>query len=510
MSGDNRVQSIVIVGGGTAGWLSAAYLNRALGKKVKITVIESKTIGRIGVGEATVSSWRITMQYLGFTDEDWMHRAGATYKTAIKFINWNREPIAGKPDEYFYHPFFDWVEDLPKPFSSPYFRGRGEGVSITHYWLKRFQEGQTKEHFARVAFPTPTLCDLKRSPRMKDSTSYEYNTAYHMDAQLVADFLRDVVIERGAEVLYDDVETATQDERGYLRSVKTKGGKEVLGDLFVDCTGFRGLLINQVLKVPFISENSSLLCNAAVAMPRKTDPEKDGINPFTIARTGTSGWKWVIPLFHRDGCGYVYSNNFQSKDSAEKELREYLGPGADDSPANHIQMRVGRNERLWEKNVVAVGLSGCFIEPLESTTIFLIEYALANLSRQGVQPDPRAQVQSRDDGHVQRDSRFHHSSLLPRESKREPVLERGQTRDAGPRLAQGEAGVLRGEPAAPRRVHQSSVPRAQLHLHPLGHEPAAAQDAAAVRLHWDQRGRREDRVNRAAHGAPGGAAAEPL
>jgi hypothetical protein len=377
MSTGQKIESIVIVGGGTAGWLTAAYLNRALGKQVKITVIESKTIGRIGVGEATVSSWRITMQFLGFSDEDWMHRCNATYKTAIKFENWNREPVPGQPDESFYHPFFDWQENLAKPFAAPYFRGRGEGVSIIHYWMQKQLEGQ-KEHFARVAFPTPTLCDLQRSPRVMGDSKYEYNTAYHIDAQLVADFLRDVVIERGVELIYDDVAGAQQDERGFIRSVQTKEGREIHGDFFVDCTGFRGLLINQVLKVPFISENPSLLCDSAVAMPAKTQPEKDGINPYTIARTATAGWMWVIPLFHRDGCGYVYSNAFQSKDDAEKELRGYLGPRAADSPANHIKMRVGRNENIWEKNCVAIGLSGCFIEPLESTTIFLIEYALAN------------------------------------------------------------------------------------------------------------------------------------
>ncbi len=375
---DNRIKSIVVVGGGTAGWLTAAYLNRALGTQVKITVVESKLIGRIGVGEATVSSWRITMKWLGFDDEDWMHRCNGSYKTAIKFENWNRAPIAGQPDEYFYHPFFDWVENLSKPFAAPYFRGRGEGISVIHYWMKRYLEGH-REHFARAAFPTPTLCDLQRSPRQIGNTNYEYNTAYHLDAFLVGDFLRDVVLKRGGvELIYDDVESATQDERGFIKSVKTKQGREIAGDFFVDCTGFRALLINGTLKSRFVSENPSLLCDSAVAMPAKTDPEKNGINPYTLARTATSGWMWVIPLFHRDGCGYVYSSPFPNKDSAEAEIRGYLGARAQDSPANHIRMRVGRNERIWDKNCVAIGLSGCFIEPLESTTIFLIEYALAN------------------------------------------------------------------------------------------------------------------------------------
>ena len=377
---NTRIQSIVVVGGGTAGWLTAAYLNRALGDKVKITVIESRNIGRIGVGEATVSSWRITMKYLGFDDEDWMKRCNGTYKTAIKFANWNRAPEPGQPDEYFYHPFFDWVENLSKPkaFHDPCFRGRGEGISIIHYWMKQYLEGR-REHFARVAFPTPTLCDLQRSPRQVGSSAYEYNTAYHLDAFLVGDFLRDVVLKRGGvELVYDDVEGATQDERGFIRSVKTKGGREVFGDFFVDCTGFRGLLINGVLKSKFHSDNASLLCDSAVAMPARTDPERNGINPYTIARTATSGWMWIIPLFHRNGCGYVYSSAFQSADRAEAEIRGYLGDSVADSPSNHIRMRVGRNDRIWDKNCVAIGLSGCFIEPLESTTIFLIEYALAN------------------------------------------------------------------------------------------------------------------------------------
>jgi hypothetical protein len=379
MESDNRIKSIVVVGGGTAGWLTAAYLNRALGQKVKITVIESKNVGRIGVGEATVSSWRITMKWLGFEDEDWMHRCGGTYKTGIKFINWNRPPQAGVPDEYFYHPFFDWVENIPKPFAAPYARGRGEGVSIIHYFMKRYLEGNN-EHFSRMAFPQPTLADLQRAPRQIGNPNYEYNTAYHIDAYVIGDFLRDVVLKRGGvELIYDDVETTTQDERGFLRSVKTRGGQEVFGDFFIDCTGFKGLLINGVLKSKFHSDNDALLCDSAVAMPCKTTPEKDGINPYTIARTADAGWMWVIPLFHRNGCGYVYSSKFLNKDGAEAELRNYLGEGAKDSPSNHIKMRVGRNERIWDKNCVAIGLSGCFIEPLESTTIFLIEYALANL-----------------------------------------------------------------------------------------------------------------------------------
>jgi tryptophan halogenase len=245
--------------------------------------------------------------------------------------------------------------------------------------MKQFLEGRTKEHFARAAFPTPTLCDLQRSPRQMGNTAYEYNTAYHLDAFLVGDFLRDVCLKRGGvEVIYADVDAVVQDERGFIRSVKTKQGHEVAGDFFVDCTGFRGLLINGALNSKFHSDNSALLCDSAVAMPAKTEPEKTGINPYTTARTMTSGWMWIIPLMHRDGCGYVYSSPFQNRNDAEAEIRAYLGPRCADSPSNHIKMRVGRNERLWDKNCVAIGLSGCFIEPLESTTIFLIEYALAN------------------------------------------------------------------------------------------------------------------------------------
>jgi tryptophan halogenase len=374
----NRIESIVIVGGGTAGWLSAAYLNRALGPGVKITVVESPTIQRIGVGEATVSTLRYTMAFLGLADEDWMPHCNATYKTAIRFADWNRPPTEGAPPDHYDHPFFERREDLVKPFGMGYFPERGEGISICHYWHARHLAGD-REPFASACFSGPAICDARLSPREIGSRDYALFTAYHLDAFLVGDFLRDLSVARGVEHVRDDVIDVTLDECGFIASVSTRGGRTIEGQLFLDCTGFRGLLINGALKVPFVSEGRSLLCDSAVAMPAAHHPPERGLAPFTTSTARGAGWIWEIPLYHRYGTGYVYSSRFESPEGAERELRTFLGGRADDSPANHLNMRVGRNARMWEKNCVAVGLSGCFVEPLESTTIFLIEYTLANL-----------------------------------------------------------------------------------------------------------------------------------
>jgi tryptophan halogenase len=372
------IRSILIVGGGSAGWLSAAYLNRALGDSVQITVVESKNIPRIGVGEATVSTLRFTMAFLGLADEDWMPHCNATYKTAIQYVNWNRPPTKDGARDAFYHPFFERNEELIKPPGLPYFPERGEGISIIHYWLRRHLAGNP-EPFSYAAFPGARLCDAQRSPRFKERQEYEVPSAYHLDASLLGAFLSKLAVSRGVRHLVDDVVDVQLDARGFIQDVTTKDSGNLSADLFLDCSGFRSLLLGAALQEPFHSEGKSLLCDSAVAMNARNDPETTGIDPFTKATAARSGWMWEIPLFHRFGSGYVYCSRFASSDAAEAELRQHLGARGAELPANHIKMRPGRHERLWVNNCVAVGLAGGFIEPLESTTIFLIEFTLANL-----------------------------------------------------------------------------------------------------------------------------------
>jgi tryptophan halogenase len=370
---DNRIRDVLIVGGGTAGWLAALYLNRALGDGVKITLVESTVIGRIGVGEATIPTLRFTLSFLGLSEEEWMPRCGATFKSGIKFSNWK-----GRGESY-YHPFHERPEAFVNPYGAPYYPMLGEGFSLMHFWLAKKLRGEATEPFAYAMSPGPTLCDLKKSPRFKQSPRYEFPSAYHIDAGLLAAYLREVAVSRGIRHVDDNVTNAEVDERGFITRINTEKNGALSADLFIDCSGFRGLLINQTLGEPFEDDRPSLLCDAAVAMPARIDGAKDGINPYTSATALSSGWAWDIPLFHRRGTGYVYSSRFLTKDQAEAELRAYNGASADGMPASHIKIRTGQNRRIWVNNCVSVGLSSCFIEPLESTGIFLIEFELAML-----------------------------------------------------------------------------------------------------------------------------------
>lgn len=357
---NHRVGSVAIVGGGTAGWMSALYLNRALGRDVKITVVESPTVGTIGVGEATFNTIKSYFDYCGLPEQAWMPACNATYKMAIKFVDWT----ASGPS--FFHPFQRY-HDV-------------KGVDLPEWWLKN---QRLSERFDYACFTVPGLCDAKSSPKYWDGTVFDetarYPYAYHFDANLLADFLQEVAIARGVEHIYADVRNVSLGSRGEIATLLLADGRTLTADLFLDCTGFRGLLINGALGEPFIPFSNSLLCDRAVAMRIPTPEGERDIRPYTTATALTAGWVWDIPLYGRVGTGYVYSSDFLAEEEAEKEFRSHLGPKAEDVEAFHISMRIGRTRRPWVKNCVSVGLSGGFVEPLESTGIFFIQYALAEL-----------------------------------------------------------------------------------------------------------------------------------
>ncbi len=369
------IRSVLVVGGGTAGWLSAAYLHRALGPNVTVTLVESPNIGRIGVGEATVSTLRATMAFLGFDESQWMPHVGATYKTAVRFEQWNRSASEGR--EHFYHPFF---EHRQEPMLHPlptYLLEVGDGVSLMHYWHKRRLEGDATP-YAYAVFPGPAICDARKAPRFAGSDQWAVPTAYHLDAHKFAAFMAAKIVERGVRHVRDDVTGVKLDSRGFIAGVATREHGELTADLYVDCTGFRSVLLGQTLKEPFDSAAKWLWNDSAVAMRPKNAP--GDLEPYTLARASDAGWMWNIPLYHRAGTGYVYSSRYASSDGAERELRGYLGERAtEETPALHLKFTPGRYRRAWVGNCVAIGLAASFIEPLESTTIFLIEYALGNL-----------------------------------------------------------------------------------------------------------------------------------
>jgi tryptophan 6-halogenase len=377
---DQKIETITIVGGGTAGWMTATYLNKVFRDSIKITLIESANISTIGVGEATFSTIKLFFDFVGLNEQDWMPSCGASYKLAIKFIDWNKEK------RHFYHPF----QRLDMK----------DGFNMGEWWSKH---RDTLPGFDYSCFTTPVLCDHKRSPRYFDGSVYDakisdymlkdqteaknrlmnhqiqFPYAYHFNAGLLAKFLRDLAISRGVVHVTDDITDIKLSESGNITRVETSTGKSITGDLFIDCTGFKGLLINKTLNEPFISFSESLLCDTALAMQIPKNIKEDGMNPYTTATALKAGWVWNIPLYGRDGTGYVFSSAFASNESAEREFRNHLGACADNCNISIVKMRIGRNRNAWVKNCVAIGLSNAFVEPLESTGIFFIQHAIEEL-----------------------------------------------------------------------------------------------------------------------------------
>jgi flavin-dependent dehydrogenase len=372
-------KSIVIVGGGSSGWMTAAYLKKAL-RGVDITLVEAPHIKTIGVGEATFSTIKLFFDYLGLEEREWMPACNGAYKLAIKFVNWT------KAGGHFYHPFqrYEMID----------------GYNAAEWWLKLKRD---QEAFDYSCFTIPALCDAKRSPRYLDGRvfddkvqdyfangdrvpnsflsehSVQYPYAYHFDAGLLAEYLEGYATQRGVTRVADEVVHVALREDGGISHIVTKEHGAIAADLFVDCTGFRGLLINQALTEPFISFTDSLPNDSAVALQVPVDIRTHGMEPYTTATAMNAGWAWNIPLYGRIGTGYVYCSEFLSKEEAEAEFRRHLGPAADHCKANHIKMRIGRTRNSWVKNCVAIGLSSGFVEPLESTGIFFIQHGIEEL-----------------------------------------------------------------------------------------------------------------------------------
>ena len=360
----DKIKKIVILGGGTAGWMTASYLGKALQGSVDITVIESATISKIGVGEATVPNLqKVFFDYLGLKEEEWMPQCNAAFKVAVKFINWKTGGLDGKTD-HFYHPF----GLLPTC----------DNIPLSHYWLNKYKQGLTKEAFDYACFKEVTIMDANLAPRwLNGDKATRY--AWHFDAHLVAKFLCTFATTRQHVThIIDDLEAVQVDDQGFIASIMTRSGQVLQGDLFIDCSGFRSLLINQALKEPFIDMSDHLLCDSAVAVSIPNDDRNNGIEPFTSAIAMKAGWTWKIPMLGRFGSGYVYSSQFCSQEHAVNEFSE-LWNLEQSMNFNHIRFRVGRNRRAWVKNCVGIGLSSCFLEPLESTGIYFIYAALYHL-----------------------------------------------------------------------------------------------------------------------------------
>lgn len=369
---DQQIKEVVILGGGTAGWMSACYLAKFLQGTAKVVLMESPAISKIGVGEATVPNLqKVFFDYLGIPEFEWMRQCNASFKVAVRFVNWRtpgpgvRSPrsIGCSPD-HFYHPF----GILPSV----------DQVPLSHYWNLRRHRQQTNEAFDYACFTEPPFMDAKRAPRWFDgraATRY----AWHMDAHLVADFLRRHGTEKlGVVHIHDEMDQVEFDERGYVAALHTKGGRRISGDLFIDCTGFRGLLIEETLKSGFEDWSHWLPTDAAFAL--QTESVGPPL-PYTKAIAHHAGWRWRIPLQHRVGNGSVFCSEFSEPD----EVRELLLSSIEGDPITEprlVRYKAGKRREVWKNNVIAMGLSSGFVEPLESTSIHLFMAAATRLVQQ--------------------------------------------------------------------------------------------------------------------------------
>ena len=358
MNEDQSVRSVLIVGGGTAGWMTAVYLNRFL-KRTGITVslVESATIPTIGVGEATVPAMVKFLRDLKLDEHEFMVQSHATYKLAIKFVGWIHE------DHEFWHPF--------GPCG-----GVIDGVDLFHYWVKGVRTGRITQPYHSYSLQAQLIL-TGRAPKPIGGTSSVMETgayAYHLDASAFAEYLKAVAKREGVTYIVDDVRDVVLDENGLIDRVETEGGRTLAADLFIDCTGFRARLIEQTLRDPWMDWSHLLLCDRAVAMPLPVDP---AMETYTRSEAMSSGWMWRIPLSHRVGCGYVYSSNHISEEAAARELVAKGDPlGNRLAEPRFLKIKVGRRTNTWVANCISIGLSSGFLEPIESTGILLIQRAV--------------------------------------------------------------------------------------------------------------------------------------
>jgi tryptophan 7-halogenase len=361
MNTQDRISSITIVGGGSAGWMAAAALATYLGKGATIRLIESEEIGIVGVGEASVPHIKLfNGQFLGIDEAEFVKRTQGTIKLGIQFKDW------GRIGDSYFHGFGAIGRSLgPLPFHQ--------------FWLKLFQSGRAA---AIGAYSPQTVMapQGKFAPGDRNaapgSPLADIAYAYHFDATLYARYLRELSESRGVQRIEGKIVGVNERASdGFIESVTLESGQVVGGELFIDCSGFRGLLIEGTLKTGYVDWSHWLPCNRAMAVPSE---HVDPITPFTRATAREAGWQWRIPLQHRVGNGYVYASKYISDDEAAATLLANLDGKALAEP-RALRFTTGMRKKFWNKNVVALGLASGFLEPLESTSIYLAQSGVTRL-----------------------------------------------------------------------------------------------------------------------------------
>ena len=357
---DSRLKNIVIVGGGSAGWMAAAALAKTLGRECAIRLIESEEIGTVGVGESTVPHLQAFNQALEIDEAEFVRQVRGTFKLGIEFLDW------GRVGDRYFHTFGPIGHDYgPLPFHQ--------------YWLKLFLSGKADDIGAYSLHSVAAL----RGRFMTSATDVPVNSplhcvahAYQFDAGLYARYLRNYSEARGVQRTEGRVvDVKLRGTDGFIEAVALEGGETISGDLFVDCSGFRGLLIEHALHTGYDDWTHWLPCDRALAVPS----EKVGpATPYTRSTARAAGWQWRIPLQHRTGNGYVYSSKYISDDEVHRTLMSNLDGRALAEP-RILKFTTGRRRKFWNRNCVAIGLASGFMEPLEATSIYLIQSGIGRL-----------------------------------------------------------------------------------------------------------------------------------
>jgi len=354
-----RAKRVLVVGGGSAGWTAAAYLNAALNtgnqKVAEVSLVESPDVPRIGVGEATIPNINRTLAIIGIDELEFMKATDATFKASIRFKNW-----LDNENKFYHHPFSRF--------------GAGPNDDAGRRWLM----SDRSVPFMNTMSAQPVFCEMGLAPKVLEPVNLgiPVGYAFHLNALKFADYLRDFSTARGVTHYLDNVVDVDVAENGNISAVQTKSGLRLEADLFIDCTGFASLLIEKTLEVKWIDYSQWLLCDRALVMPVPYETHYPGfVRPHTMATALSAGWVWDIPLQNRRGVGYVHASSYISEEDAERELRAYEGAHAKDLDTRVVNFKVGIREKAWFKNCIAMGLAGGFLEPLESTGLYLNELA---------------------------------------------------------------------------------------------------------------------------------------
>jgi tryptophan halogenase len=353
------IQTLIIVGGGTAGWMTAASLSKILRDRYRIVLVESEDIGTVGVGEATIPMIRLYNQVLELDEDTFIRETQATFKLGIEFVNW------GQLGQRYIHGFGTFGQDVWT-------------VDFHHYWLRMWLAGKAPdlERYSINRMACRSGKFMRAASDMPNSPLSQIVHAFHFDAGLYAKFLRRYAEARGVKRIEGKIsQVLKRDSDGFITGVRMEDGRTELGDLFIDCSGFRGLLIEQALNTGYDDWTHWLPCDRAMAVPCS---HGGAFTPYTRSTAHRAGWQWRIPLQHRIGNGHVYCSQFVSDDEAVATLLGNLDgtPSAEPRPLRFV---TGKRRKIWNRNVIAVGLSSGFLEPLESTSIHLIQSAIAKI-----------------------------------------------------------------------------------------------------------------------------------